>query len=77
VSSIKFGVEIFNRVAWTFGPCIAAWSYLRLVLTINIRFLSGQYAGKLFMTCDYDAEQQLLSLTFAIIAKEETMANWG
>jgi hypothetical protein len=22
--SIKFGVEIFDRVAWAFGPCIAA-----------------------------------------------------
>jgi hypothetical protein len=22
--STKFGVEIFNRVAWAFGPCIAA-----------------------------------------------------
>jgi hypothetical protein len=22
--STKFGVEIFDRVAWAFGPCIAA-----------------------------------------------------
>jgi hypothetical protein len=22
--SIKFGVEIFDRVAWAFGPCITA-----------------------------------------------------
>jgi hypothetical protein len=22
--SIKFGVEIFDHVAWSFGPCIAA-----------------------------------------------------
>jgi hypothetical protein len=24
VPSTKFGVEIFDRVAWAFGPCIAA-----------------------------------------------------
>jgi hypothetical protein len=24
VPPIKFGVEIFDRVAWAFGPCIAA-----------------------------------------------------
>jgi hypothetical protein len=30
---IKFDVEIFDRVAWAFGPYIAAWSYLRSVLT--------------------------------------------
>jgi hypothetical protein len=69
--SIKFGIEIFYRVAWTFGMCIAAWPYLRPVLTINARFLSGWYAGKLFMACGYDAEQQLLSLAFVVVAGEK------
>jgi hypothetical protein len=73
VPSTKFGVEIFNRVAWAFGPCIAAWPYLRPVLTIDTGFLSGRYAGKLFMVCGYDAEQQLLPL----IAGEKSVANWG
>jgi hypothetical protein len=68
--SIKFGVEIFDRVAWAFGPCIAAWLYLRPVLTIDAGFLSGQYAGKLFMACDYDAKQQLLLVTFTVVAGE-------
>jgi hypothetical protein len=54
--STKFGVEIFNRVAWTFGPYIVAWPYLRPVLTIDAGFLSGRYADKLFMVCGYDAE---------------------
>jgi hypothetical protein len=54
--STKFGVKIFNRVAWAFGLCIAAWPYLRPVLTIDAGFLSGRYAGKLFMACGYDAE---------------------
>jgi hypothetical protein len=30
---------------------------LRSVLTIDVGFLSGWYAGKLFMACGYDAEQ--------------------
>jgi hypothetical protein len=75
--SIKFDVEIFYRVAWAFGPCIAAWSYLRSVLTIDTGFLLGRYAGKLFMTYDYDAEQQLLSVAFAVVASEESVINWG
>jgi hypothetical protein len=29
------------------------------------------------MTCDYDAEQQLLPLAFAVIADEENVANGG
>jgi hypothetical protein len=75
--SIKFGVEIFDRVVWVFGPCITAWPYLRPVLTIDIGFLSGWYVSKLFMACGYDAEQQLLPLAFAVVAGEESVANWG
>jgi hypothetical protein len=29
------------------------------------------------MTCGYDAEQQLLSLAFVVIAGKESVANWG
>jgi hypothetical protein len=73
--STKFGVEIFDRVAWTFGPCIASWPHLRSVLTIDVGFKSGRYASKLFMTCGYDAEQQLLPLVFTAVAGEESVAN--
>jgi MULE transposase domain len=58
-----------------FGSCIAAWLYLRPVLTIDAGFLSGRYAGKLFMACGYDAEQQLLPLAFAVVTDEESVAN--
>jgi hypothetical protein len=75
--STKFGVEIFDRVAWAFSPCIAAWSYLQPVLIIDARFLSGRYVGKLFMACGYDAEQQLLPLAFAVITDEKSVTNWG
>jgi MULE transposase domain len=51
--------------------------YLQLVLTIDAGFLLGQYAGKLFMICGYDAEQQLLPLAFAVVAGKESMTNWG
>jgi hypothetical protein len=75
VPSIKFGVEIFDRVALAFGPCIAPWPYLQPILTIDAEFLSGRYAGKLFMTCGYDAEQQLLSLAFTVVAGEGNVTN--
>jgi MULE transposase domain len=76
-SSTKFSVEIFDRVAWAFGLCIAAWSYLRPVLTIDAGFLSGRYVSKLFMACGYDAEQQLLPLAFVVVTGKESVANWG
>ena len=74
--SNTFGVHIFNRVAWAFGPCIQAWPHLRPVITVDAAFLSGRYKGKLFMACAYDAEQQLLPLAFAICEKE-SVENWG
>jgi hypothetical protein len=64
-------------VTWVFGMCIAAWPYLRPVLTIDVGFLSGWYAGKLFMVCDYDVKQQLSSLAFTVVAGEESVTNWG
>jgi MULE transposase domain len=76
VPSTKFSVEIFNRVAWAFDPCIIAWPYLWPVLTIDTGFLSGQYAGKLFMVCSYDVEQQLLSHAFVVVAGEKSVINW-
>jgi MULE transposase domain len=75
--STKFGVKIFDRVAWAFSQCIVVWPYLQLVLTIDTGFLSGQYAGKLFMVFGYDAEQQLLPLVFAVVVGEKSVANWG
>jgi MULE transposase domain len=75
--STKFSIKNFDCVAWTFGPCIIAWPYLQPVLTIDAEFLSCRYAGKLFMACSYDAEQQLLSLVFFIVAGEESVANWS
>jgi hypothetical protein len=48
----------------------------KTVISIDAAHLSGRYAGKLFMACGYDAEQQLLPLAFCI-AEEETTQNWG
>jgi hypothetical protein len=56
---------------------IAALSYLRPVLTIDVGSLSGRYTGKLFMTCGYDAKQKLLPLAFVVVTDEKSMANWG
>ena len=74
--SDQFGVHIFQRAAWAYGPCIASWSHLRPVISIDAGHLSGRYKGKLYMACAYDAEQQVLPLAFAIMG-EETLENWG
>jgi hypothetical protein len=57
VPSIKFSVEIFNCVAWSFDSYIAARPNLWPVLTIDAILLLGWYFDKLFMTCTYDTKQ--------------------
>ena len=66
----------FRVVAWAFGPCIAAFQYLRPVISIDACFLSGRYEGRLLIACGYDAENQLLPLAFTIVQKEDK-ENWG
>ena len=61
------GVAQFRAVAWAFGPCIAAFQYLRPVISIDACFLSGRYDGRLLIACGYDAENQLLPIAFAIV----------
>jgi hypothetical protein len=55
--------------------CIVALSYLRSVLIIDAGFLLGRYAGKLFMACGHDTEQQLLPVAFVVVAGEKSVAN--
>jgi hypothetical protein len=74
--AIMQGVEHFVAVAWAFGPCIAAFRYLRPVISIDACFMSGRYEGRLLIACAYDAENQLLPLAFAIVEKESG-PTWG
>ena len=72
----KDGYRYFTRAAWAFGPCIASIPTLRPVITIDVFFLSGRYHGKLLMACGYDAENQLVSIVFGLVEKEN-FENWG
>jgi hypothetical protein len=74
--SIPLEVCYFKCAAWAWGPCIEAFRYLRPVISIDAVFLSGRYERRLLMTCGYDAENQLISLAFALFEKEN-MDNWG
>jgi hypothetical protein len=75
--SIKFGIIIFDRVAMSIWSVHCSMALLTVSLNYDARFLSGWYAGKLFMECAYDADQQLLSLIFIVVVGELNVANWG
>jgi hypothetical protein len=61
---------MFKSIPWAYVPCIAAFKYLRPVITIDAGFLSGHYKGRLLMTCGYDAENKLIRLAFRIVDAE-------
>jgi hypothetical protein len=68
-------IKIFKSIVWAYGPCIAAFKYLRAVITIDVEFLLGSYKGRLLMTCRYNMENKLLPLAFKIM-DEENLDNW-
>jgi MULE transposase domain len=69
-------VKMFKSIAWAYGPCIAAFKYLRPVITIDAGFRSDRYKGRLLMACGYDAENKLIPLAFGIVVAEN-LNNWG
>jgi MULE transposase domain len=73
--SIRPKVYYFKCVSWAWSPYIEAFRYLRPVISINATFLSEPYEGRLLMSCDYDIENQLIPLAFALIEKKN-LENW-
>jgi hypothetical protein len=64
------GVRLFKCAAWAFAPCIKAFRYLRPVINIDALHFRERYDGRFLVAVGYDAENQLLSLAFGLIEKE-------
>jgi MULE transposase domain len=69
-------VKMFKSIVWAYGPCIAAFKYLRPVIIIDAGFLSGRYKVRLLMSCGYDAENKVIPLAFGIV-NAENVDDWG
>jgi hypothetical protein len=68
--NIQLEVCYFKCAAWAWGPYIEVFWYLRSIISIDTIFLSGRYEGRLLMACDYDVENQLIHLAFALVEKK-------
>jgi MULE transposase domain len=66
--------RFFQGVCWAFGPAIRAFKHCRPVIGIDATFLSGRYKGELMTACDYDAEDQLVPLSFGLFDKETNLS---
>jgi hypothetical protein len=65
--SIRPKVYYFKCATWAWGSYIEVLRYLRSIISIDVVFFSGRYEGRLLMACGYDAENQLILLTFALV----------
>ena len=64
------GTALLHYVYWAFAPCIAAFQYCWLVISIDGTHLYGKYKGVLMIAMATDANQKVLSITFAVVDKE-------
>lgn len=57
----------FNRVFWTFKPCIDAFAHCIPVLKIDCTHLYGKYGGFLLTTTAVDGFHHVLPIAFTIV----------
>jgi MULE transposase domain len=62
--------RLFQTVCWAYGPAIEAFKHCKPVIEIDGTHLSKRYKGKMLVVCDFDAEDQLVPLAFALVDTE-------
>ena len=67
---------LLRYVFWAFVPCIAAFRYCRLVISIDETHLYGKYRGMLMIAMATDANQKVLPLPVTVVDKESRLS-WG
>jgi len=65
----------FREFFLSFGPCIESFKYCRPLITVDGTYLYRQYDEKLLIAVAFDANNEIFSLTFAIV-NEENNDNW-
>ncbi|CAN1177263.1 hypothetical protein LINPERHAP2_LOCUS32998, partial [Linum perenne] len=68
-------VSVFQRVFWSFAPCIIGFYHCLPVMQVDGTFLKGKYKGTLLVATAIDGNRQILPLAFAIVESENTR-NW-
>ena len=58
------------RFFWSFGQCIEAFRHCKPVVYVDATFLSGKYHGNLMIAMAADANNQIISLMFAMVESE-------
>ena len=61
------GITLLRYVFWAFAPCITAFRYCTLMISINGTHLYGKYRRVLMTAMATDANQKVFPLAFAVV----------
>ncbi|RYQ87910.1 hypothetical protein Ahy_B09g095438 isoform A [Arachis hypogaea] len=67
-------VRIFNRVFWTFYPCLRAFKHSKPIVQVDSTNLCGKYKGTLLVAVSQDGNQNIVPIAFAIVEGETSDA---
>ncbi|CAN1334526.1 hypothetical protein LINPERPRIM_LOCUS36436 [Linum perenne] len=65
-------VSVFQRVFWSFAPCIIGFNHCLPVIQVDGTFLKGKFKGTLLVATAIDGNRQIMPLAFAIVESENT-----
>jgi MuDR family transposase/MULE transposase domain len=64
-------VRLLKGVAWAFAPAIEGFKHCRLVISVDSMILCSKYGGRMLLAVAYDANGQVLPLSFVVIKVED------
>ena len=62
--------HVLHRVFWSFAQMQHAFQFCRPVILVDGTFLIGKYRGTLMMAVAVDLEDQIVSMSFALVEGE-------
>ncbi|KAH1045983.1 hypothetical protein J1N35_036767 [Gossypium stocksii] len=69
------GKRIFQRIFWTFNPCMRAFPHCKPFVQVDETWLYGKYTQILLIAITQDGNKNVLPIAFAIVDKEN-MESW-
>ncbi|KAH1065678.1 hypothetical protein J1N35_030665 [Gossypium stocksii] len=71
----QLGKRIFQRMFWTFDPCVRAFPYCKPFVQVDETWLYSKYTHILLIAIAQDGNRNVLPIAFAIVDKEN-MESW-
>ncbi|XP_016194935.1 uncharacterized protein LOC107635900 [Arachis ipaensis] len=63
---------MFHQVFWSFPSCVQAFRHCKPLVSVDGTHLYGKYAGTLLMAIAQDGNNNIMSVAFALVERENT-----